>query len=257
MRALFLFLLMLLPAGAEACGIDQPCLVAGRAYRILPPPDWDGARRLPVLLHFHGHARAGGSVIRNPRIAEPAGRMGLLLVAPTGQDRTWRFWRGDTPDIAFVDAVLADLAEHYPIDRARVIVSGFSFGGAMAWRLACNRGADFAAYLPLAGNLADIDPSQCPGGPARIFHVHGRGDRSMPFPGGRGAAPAAAMALWLGINGADREPMRRAQIGNYDCTEWEGAERVTLCSHPGRHVIPPDWLDRALPPILAELGLRE
>ena len=100
----------------------------------------DGTSPLPVLLHFHGWGRQGDLIVNHRRIAGHTRRRGVLLVAPNGEGRTWRFWQVGGADVPFADAVLEDLARRYPLDRERLFVSGYSYGAAMAWRFACEAG---------------------------------------------------------------------------------------------------------------------
>ena len=143
----------LVPLPAPACGGAEVCSIEGREYHAAPPPNWDGVTPLPVLLHFHGWGRRSSGVLKNQRVANAAADAGALLIAPQGQGKSWRFWRGPSDDSDFALDVLADAAKRWPIDRARVIVSGFSYGGAMAWRMACDKGDVVKAYLPIAGSL--------------------------------------------------------------------------------------------------------
>lgn len=242
-------------AAAEPdCGGPVPCSVGERRYHARPPEGWDGARRLPVLVHFHGWGRTGADVLRNARITEPAADAGLLLIAPDGRGKSWAFWGAESPDIAFADRLIADVARRWPVERERVFVSGFSYGGAMAWRLACARGPAFAAYLPIAGGLWGQAETVCPGGPARVLHVHGLDDQVFGLPIRPMDRIDDGVLLWRRVNHTTEMPQSRYRDGGFDCRFWEGREDgrdVTLCTHPGGHAIPEDWLGRVLPDLLA------
>lgn len=243
--------LTFVPADSAECGGEVECEVGDRGYHALPPPNWDGVEPLPVLLHFHGWRRHGTTVIRNRRISEPAGRNGLLVLAPNGLRGSWDFWGDESQDADFVDAVLADAAQRWPIDPKRVFISGFSYGGAMAWRLACLRGSDFAGYLPIAGGLRRQGDITC-SGPARLAHVHGLKDTVYGLPIGYGDPVEDGVELWRRTNRTQAEPQQRFDHARYDCRIWEGQQPVTLCTHEGGHFIPKDWLDWILPQMLAD-----
>ncbi len=237
------------PASPDGCGGETPCSLGARAYRAAPPPGWDGAAPLPVLIHFHGWGRTGAQVLRNRRIADAAAENGLLLIAPDGLGKSWSFWGSDSRDVDFTLEVIADAARRWPADRARVFVSGFSYGAAMAWRLACASGPDFAAYIPIAGTLWRQESIDCPGGPARIVAVHGLRDTVMDLPTGPGGETGFAVSLWRRVN-ASLEPAHASAEGIYDCRSWPApppGREVTLCLHDGGHSIPKDWLARVLP----------
>lgn len=239
-----------------SCGDTDPCLVGARSYHAKAPPGWNGKDRLPALIHFHGWGRHGGQVLRNARIADAAARHGVLLIAPNGLGRSWDFWGEDSRDVPFVDQVLDDAGRRWPIDPNRVFVSGFSYGAAMAWRLACARGAEFAGYLSIAGTLWGQDRLECDGGPARVAHVHGLRDTVMDPPEGTAREPARAVAYWLRANGCVVERVRRLQRDGFDRHDWiacANGRSVSLDLHPGGHWIPKAWLGRTLGDMLREI----
>ena len=82
-----------------------------------------------MLLHFHGWKRQGTLIVRHGRISGATRRRGVLLLAPNGRNRTWDFRDPDSADVDFATAVIEDAARRYPIDRSRIYVSGYSYGG--------------------------------------------------------------------------------------------------------------------------------
>ncbi|MEM9147700.1 MAG: polyhydroxybutyrate depolymerase [Pseudomonadota bacterium] len=235
------------------CGGEIPCPVGERRYRAALPEGWDGVRPLPVVLHFHGWGRQGAGVLTNPRIAGAVAEAGALLIAPDGLGKSWDFWRDTSRDVPFVEAVLADAARRWPIDRSRIVISGFSYGAAMVLRLACAKGEAYAAYLPIAGTLWRQDEQDCVG-PARVLAVHGLTDTVMDLPRGPGGEVAAGVALWRRMNMV-AEPPEVSQLGAYACHSWVGQAPVRLCTHPGGHWIPRDWLGLVLPDVLGDQDL--
>ena len=254
LRFLLIALILMFASPAHAaCDDGGICQVGERSYRAKLPESWDGVSPLPVLLYFHGWGRQGLNVVRNARIAEAASDAGVLLLAPDGLGKSWDFWDGESRDVPFVGQVLADAASRWPIDRRRVIVSGFSYGAAMAWRLACAEGSAYAGFLPIAGTLWRQESLDCAGGPVRVVQVHGLKDTVMDMPTGPDADHGDAVALWRRVNGTAPAPVRRYDHARYTCRDWEGgAAPVTLCTHPGGHWIPKDWLAWALPKMLPE-----
>ena len=81
-----------------------------------------------------------------------------------------------------MDAVRADMLQRWPVDTKRLLVSGFSIGGTMAWDLACYRGGDYTAFAPVSGAFWDPLPERCTT-PVNLLHTHGTADDVVPMGG--------------------------------------------------------------------------
>lgn len=228
---------------AHACGEGGQCQLDKRSYAAKLPPGWDGRSPLPVLLHFHGWGRQGTGVTRNKRIADAAAAAGALLIAPDGLRKSWAFWSDDRRDIDFTESVLADVARRWPIDRERIIVSGFSYGSAMAWFLACDQGDRYRAVLGIAGTLPRLEGRDCATGPITIRNVHGEKDTVMRLHGGEDA-----LAFWNAL--AQCGERVTTKNGRYRHHAWQGCES-SLEVHDGGHWIPKGWLHTQLIDLLA------
>lgn len=238
----------------KACHGDVPCPLGDRSYHVLEPDGWDGTSPLPVLLHFHGWKRQGPVVVNHERIAGHTRLRGVLLVAPNGERRTWDFWTSDTPDVGFAANVLANVADRYPVDQDNIFVSGYSFGGAMAWRYVCENGADVRALLAIAGSIGQTET--CPEAPKEVRHVHGLSDTVMDFPMGPGGDVTYPVVLWRGLYGCGSGVSAGAwsvvEKLTFERIVWDNCAegKVTLDLHPRGHFIPRGWIGRQLDEIL-------
>lgn len=247
-------------AGAPSpCGADGVCrVVAGgwdRTYRIrLPmagPGGWDGVSALPVLLHFHGRYRNAAHVLKNSKLTKAADQFGVALVAADGIEGDWSVAKAANRDVLLADAIAADLPKRVAIDPRRIILSGFSNGGAVVSRIACDRGGAFAGYLPIAGHLRPKHEQDCIGG-ARVLQVHGLKDAVYPVPLGPDRAAASDdFPFWRLANRTAAEPVDRIKRHIYRCRWWRGADgdrgaEVGLCLHRFGHIQPRSWFPLAL-----------
>ena len=240
--------------GGQSCHGVSACTLGERSYHVLEPDGWDGSTPLPVLLHFHGWARQGDIVVSHQRIAGATRKRGVLLVAPNGLGRSWDFWRAETGDVPFAAAVLEDVAQRYPVDGAQIYISGYSYGGAMAWRYACQNGDGAAALLAVAGSISQTE--DCPQAPDQVRHVHGLDDTVMDFPIGPAGDVLHPVALWRAKFGCGAEEA----LGDWQARSWLTFSRyrwancaqghVTLDLHPGGHFIPHGWIARQLDELL-------
>ncbi|MEL6947057.1 MAG: CocE/NonD family hydrolase [Pseudomonadota bacterium] len=239
-------------AADRSCLGPVPCVLDNRSYHVLEPEGWDGKTPLPVLLHFHGWGRQGTLIVKHSRIAGATKERGVLLVAPNGQGLTWRFRTANSPDVAFADAVIADIARRWPIDRAQIFVSGYSYGGAMAWRYACHSKTRLKAVFAVSGT-ASLRGDGCVR-PVTLHHVHGTRDTVLPYPFGPGGAVEGAVAYWRAHNRcaetvSKKEIWKAVPILTFTRHVWRDCASgfdVVLDVHPRGHFIPRFWIARQL-----------
>ncbi len=190
MRALAAALLL---AGCTA----QSPTVMGRPFYLRLPAHHDPARPAPLLLLLHPFYPGDGErAVQMYDLAPLADARGLIVAAPTGTmgSRGMRFWNasdaccaGDDPapdDVAYLTAVVKRVRELHRVDEKRVFVLGYSNGGFMAHRLACDAADTFAGAVSLAGAAAQR-PGCAPARPLALLEIHGDADDIVPYAGGR------------------------------------------------------------------------
>ncbi len=238
------------------CLEQIPCQLGERSYHIKAPDDWDGVTPLPVMLHFHGWGRQGTLIVKHGRISGATRKRGVLLLAPNGRGKTWDFWDSDSADTDFAWDVIEDAAKRFPIDRSKIFVSGYSYGSAMAWRMACDRGQGIHALLAVSGTLRQSEV--CETAPENIRHVHGTSDTVMGFPFGPGGDETYPVQLWRDLKGC----AEKTELGFYNTTqkdrfrrtEWSCGDggKVTLDVHPRGHFIPRGWIAQQIDELLTD-----
>ncbi|MEM1388026.1 MAG: polyhydroxybutyrate depolymerase, partial [Pseudomonadota bacterium] len=197
--------------------------------------------------------RQGTLIVRHDRIASGTRSRGVLLLAPNGENATWDFWRPGSPDSVFARAVIDDAAARYPIDREQIFVSGYSFGANMAWRFACEDGADLRAMLAISGALSQFE--KCTTAPQEVRQVFGLDDQVLPFPMGQDGDETYPVQLWRTLLGCEEGraagPWSAREFLTFERTVWDcSSGRVTLDVHPAGHFIPHDWIATQLDQLL-------
>lgn len=242
---------------ALACNATTPCEVPGGSYLARTPDGWDGRSPLPVIVFFHGAFSDAKDTMARDDIGEAARGAGALLVAADGANKNWSFpGKASTPrdDFAYANAVMDDVEKRFPVDKSKILASGFSVGGSMTWYLACFMGARFTAFAPMAGAYWEPLPETCPSGPVSLRHVHGLADGTVPMKGRslRGGLYKQGDVLEsfrrLRVrDGCPEEPDATQTTGNMVCRVWSakscssGREAV-LCLHPEDHVVDGKWV---------------
>lgn len=134
-----------------------------REYLLHVPEGYDSRGPAPLLLMFHG---SGGTLDGMANISgwiSQSEEKKYLVVLANGfpnQDgmRVWNDGRsrGDkqADDVAFVRAMITDVASRLKVNRKRIFVAGFSNGAGLSYRLAVEMGDVIAAIAPVAGRLS-------------------------------------------------------------------------------------------------------
>lgn len=158
-----------------------------RHYQLFVPPGAERAPR-PLVIALHGHYGTGAQMERSTGFDRIAAREGFVVAYPDGLDRGWADGRepATVDDVAFIAALIDDIAAHHAIDRARVYVTGMSNGAMMAYTLACRLGDQIAAIAPVTGELAaNVAPTCAPRRPVAVLAINGQDDPLVPFAGGQ------------------------------------------------------------------------
>jgi polyhydroxybutyrate depolymerase len=137
-------------------------------YLRLPPRFSAQGRRYPLVILLHGHNNNGSNVIGQTKMDAVADKYGFILAAPNGTGRFGRFgltWNAGTccgsaqekhiDDIGFLAALIDTLTRRLPIDSSRIAIAGFSAGGMLALRIACDRPSIATVYVNVQGTMPD------------------------------------------------------------------------------------------------------
>jgi polyhydroxybutyrate depolymerase len=147
---------------------------------------------------------------------------GVLLVKVSGTrnpggnrfrnatDACCDFYGQGPDDVAYLDAVLDDVARRFKVDVTRIWLVGHSNGGFMAHRYACERSRRVAGFVSLAG-AGWLDPARCaPEAPVAALQVQGDADITVKRDGG--ILDEATRARWAAAGIALPKELKVAPI---------------------------------------------
>jgi polyhydroxybutyrate depolymerase len=129
----------------------------------------------------------------------------FIVVYPDGVSNSWNvgFSGGSTAnDVGFLSALIDTLQVQYGIDLNRVYSTGFSNGGFMSYRLACELTDRIAAIASVSGTMTDAAWGSCqPSRNMPVMHIHGTSDFVVMYNGGFGNTSVdEVLGLWRGFS---------------------------------------------------------
>jgi phospholipase/carboxylesterase len=119
-------------------------------FSLYVPETWDGRSAMPVVTALHGGHGHGRDFLWTWLREARAG--GVMVVSPTSRDRTWSLM-GEDVDASALREILAFVCERYPVDRARVLLTGMSDGGTYTLLAGLQDRMPFTHLAPACGVL--------------------------------------------------------------------------------------------------------
>jgi len=185
-----------LPGGAEM------------TYGLALPAGYDEApdtpRPLILVLHPGGRGRYYGRSFMQQIVEPGLRRWGAILVAPDVPDRNWSSDESNRAVMALLEHLLAEHA----IDRARILVTGYSMGGRGTWFLAARNTDFFTGAIPMAASPASQRLEALSSMP--IHAIHSADDEVVAY------EPAAEAIRRLEAMGGTVRLTRLAGVGHYE-----------------------------------------
>ncbi|MEM7409608.1 MAG: hypothetical protein AAF430_05135 [Myxococcota bacterium] len=210
-----------------------------RNYEVVVGPKADSLEAAPLVFAWHAFGQNPKLFARTIDIARDwpeavvVAAQGLRRTLPHSprRERGWQVALGeyDNRDLAFFDALLADVSQRYCIDPRRVMSTGYSNGGSFTNLLGCLRGDVLAAIAPVAGSGPLLDTTCQQPLPALV--QHDERDKLIPFQVG-----VTSFAHWA-HNNACESPPKGLPRGCADAMGCKVQTRFCVTSY-GRHVWP-------------------
>lgn len=191
-----------------------------REYRVYTPNGFNTSQSYSLILGIHGlgdnMTNFSNAFSEFHAIADTAN---IVFAYPQGLSNLigngWNAGAGTLGvypsvginDVGFINALADTMQANYPIIVSQTYLFGFSNGGFMVQRIACEDNGKFAAIASLAGTLGNQISTCDPVRKLPIIHFHGTADvnvgyNSTPF----GINVDSLMGLWAHNNSCDAVP---------------------------------------------------
>ncbi|WP_213816538.1 PHB depolymerase family esterase [Glaciihabitans sp. dw_435] len=227
-------------AGASPTGVATVAAVhswftvtvdgAKRRFLVVAPKHAEG-ETLPAVIALHGAGGSAQMFADSTSFAADATGGAFIAVFPDGSPQTsdtyvWnagsccgKAVENDVDDIGFLKTVMAQLTAKHDVNKDRIYFAGFSNGGMMAYRAACDLGSSVAGIAVVSGAL---NVTSCQSGSTMpVLIIHGTADEVVPYNGGNpipalsyGLKPwtnesvAQAVTAWTDRDGCTADPIK-------------------------------------------------
>jgi poly(3-hydroxybutyrate) depolymerase len=213
--------------GTQALSID----VGGtaRTFVLSVPQSYQPSTPLALVFAWHGMGGSGSGAQAYFGIEQQAAGAAIFVypdgLPVNGGETGWDLDLAG-PDVAFFDAVRAQIEADYCIDVAREFSTGHSFGGYMTNTVGCARASLLRGIAPVAGGgpWGACDPA-----PLSALVIHGSNDTTVDPAEGQ-----ASLDYWRSHASCSDASQPIEPAG---CVEYPGcvAGRVLFCSHDEGH----------------------
>lgn len=162
-----------------------------RFYQVAVPEVYDPDVATPLVIALHGAGDTAANFRENTRLEAEAHENGHLIVFPEGFERGWRYLDEDqmfvdefTDDVLFLDTLIDEVSKTYHVDQDRVYLVGYSNGGLLTLRAACDLSERIAGVAVVAAVYSFELVQHCAGDdPIDLLLVHGSSDEVFPWDG--------------------------------------------------------------------------
>lgn len=234
-----------------------------RLYIVYVPSQYKKDNPMSVVLNFHGGMGNAEQQERDTLMNSKAEEAGFIVVYPYGTgkfERKMLRWNAGQPigwpvehnidDVGFVKALLDDLEKTFKIDSKRIYATGWSNGGMMCYRLACELSDRIAAIAAVSSAIPPQLPCK-PSRPVPVIQFHGTNDEFIPINGGVAKRTpegeifksfAEGTETWVKLNGCKGDPELTLQKGKVTCKTYKScnynSEVVQCIIEGGGHTWP-------------------
>ena len=203
------------------------------------------SHKLPLVVALHGYTSSGLGVSGFFDLIDSVHENGHLLLRPDGTisatgQRFWNatdaccnIWGQEVDDVSWLTSLINEAITYHGADPEGIIIVGYSNGGFMAHRMACERGDMLRSIISLAG-ATHYDFNDCPNtGYPNVLQIHGTSDSVIFYNGGAILGdnyPAASQTVfsWANRSGCD---LTYTEINQLDLISPRGVNDTNEYEH--------------------------
>lgn len=187
-----------------------------REFNLYIPSSYSAATdTLPMVFFLHG---MGGNMNNFSGLTYKAEQEKFIMVIPQAINdpnagTTWHSGAGalgiypnaNIDDVGFMSSLIDSVSTWYQIDDDRIYSTGFSMGGFMSNRLACELGDKIAAIASVSGTMGNEIKNSCnPENTIPVLHIHSQTDATVAYQNNTFGNDAEELVdFWIQNNNCD------------------------------------------------------
>lgn len=184
-----------------------------RTYVYYTPSGWNLNQELPLLIVLHGLTQTGFGIMEITNFNQLAEENNFIVCYPDGMNNSFNANMNVTvstaDDKAMIEGIFQHFEQNFATDTERRYLCGFSTGGFMCHKMACESELCLAGIATVSGNMSDtvyancIDPNL-----TSVLHIHGTGDPVVAYNGSptTGVSVEATIEKWRTYLGCSSSP---------------------------------------------------
>lgn len=194
-----------------------------RTYQVYVPPSANVSTTLPLLFVFHGGGGGGSASVVPLGFNALADRDQFIVVYPDAYNDNWNDGRNATcidqsqDDVAYVNALIDAVSQHYSINTSKVFACGVSNGGIFCHYLAAKLSTRIKGIAAVIASIAEpVYPGFSVSSPVSALLINGTDDPGVLYNGGaifgipcrgRVAGAEATVNKWIAVNNCNTTPV--------------------------------------------------
>lgn len=184
-----------------------------RNFYYYTPSNWNGTDELPLLIVLHGLTQTASGIMAITDFNVIAEDNNFIVCYPDGINNAWNanmnISVSQADDLGFIEQLATHFQTGFNTNPLRQYLCGFSNGGFMSHKMACESSMCFAGMATVSGGMSDTVYQNCnPSYAPNILHIHGTLDPVVPFGGSitTGVSVDDMLAFWQNNLGCDLTP---------------------------------------------------
>lgn len=219
-----------------------------RDYLINVPNSYSNSSAVPLMIALHGRTWTAAGFRDLSQINMLSNANNFIVAYPDGLNNSWNAGNCcsliGSDDVTLISGMIDSIISKYNIDKTRVWALGWSNGGMMAYRVACELSEKVTA-IAVGGGVLAADSCK-PAKPVSVFAIHGADDQTLPIEGyvvgppplksaekyaGYAGCTSSNSTSWSCPNGSKIQVKIENGVGHYSQSWWAELTNF-LIAHP-------------------------